>query len=293
MTNSALQSGWVTVPQVRARYECVYGIKTHYTFAGEGEPLILVHGGGPGASGSSGWASMIPTLAKHFRVYAIDQMGSGASDKPLVEYSLQTLVEHVAGFIDALGLKKVRIVGNSQGAYVATKYTLDNPGRVAALGLVSTGNLATACGIPDGPNRAPLPYFDGSKEALRSFLLAIFDDPSKVTDDLVESRFAVASLAGHKEMLDSIQRDRKRCNEDPSLRQAWFVRDRLTALKTPFCFIWGQNDRTAPLDPLGLGMKALCPQAPFHVVANAGHQVPNDQPDECSRILVDHFLQGT
>jgi pimeloyl-ACP methyl ester carboxylesterase len=292
MTNSALQSGWVIVPQVRARYESVYGVRTHYTFAGDGEPLILLHGGGPGVSGASGWASMMPTLAEHFRVYAIDQMGSGFSDKPFVDYSLQTFVEHVAGFIDSLGLKKVRLVGNSQGAYVAAKYALDQPGRVSALGLISSGNLATACGIPDGPSRAPLPYFDGSKEALRSFLLSIYDDPTKVTDALVSSRFEIASMPGHKEMLDSIQQDRKRCNEDSSLRQAWFVRDRLKELNVPFCFIWGEKDRAAPLDPLGLGLKALCPRAPFHVVPNAGHQVPNDKPDHCSRLLLGHFLKG-
>ena len=74
--------------------ETVHGVKTHYVFAGEGEPLIMIHGGGPGASGSSGWANTIPDLAKHFRVYAIDLIGNGQSDKPLVEYSFQTQVEH-------------------------------------------------------------------------------------------------------------------------------------------------------------------------------------------------------
>lgn len=289
---SLVQSNWVIVPQVRARYETVYGVKTHYVSAGEGEPIVLLHGGGPGISGAAGWTHTIPALAKHFRVYAIDQIGSGFTDKPLVQYSLQTLVEHVAGFIDSLGLKKVRLVGNSQGAYVASKYTMDQPGRVESLALISTQNLAMACGVPDNPNRPKLPSFDGSKESLRAFLGFFFSDPKKITDDMVESRFAIASQPGHKEMLDSLQKDRALYATNPSFRQAWFVRDRLKELTTPFCFIWGENDRTAPLDPLGLGLKALRPDVPFNVIAGSGHVVQNDKPEECNRLLLDHFVGG-
>jgi pimeloyl-ACP methyl ester carboxylesterase len=287
---SLVQSNRVVVPQVRARYETVYGINTHYVSAGEGEPIVLVHGGGPGISGAAGWASTILALAKHFRVYAIDQIGSGFTDKPFVQYSLQTLVEHLAGFIDSLGLKKVRLVGNSQGAYVVAKYTLDQPGRVEALGLISTQNLAMACGVPDDPNRPKLPAFDGSKESLRAFLVSIYNDPTKISEELIESRFAIASQPGHREMLESLQRDRSLYAQDSSLRQAWFVRDRLKELTTPYCFIWGEKDRTAPLSPLGLGLKALCPKAPFHVISGSGHVVQNDKPDECNRILIQHFV---
>jgi pimeloyl-ACP methyl ester carboxylesterase len=271
--------------------ETVHGVRTHYSYAGSGEPLVLVHGGGPGASGASGWASTIPELAKKFKVYAIDLIGNGQTDKPMIEYSLQTLVEHVAGFIDALNLKQVRICGNSQGAYVATKYTLDNPGRVKSLAILSTGNLATACGIADGPNRTPLPRFDGSKESLRKFIGVIVNDPSKITDELIDSRHAVATLPGHQEMLQSIQRHRKLALENPSHHQAWFIRDRMKELKIPYCFIWGGDDRSAPLDPLGLGLKALLPDAPFHVVKGSGHQVQNDKPEECNRLLMEHFTK--
>src|ERR671933_1628607 len=121
MESQVWQDGWVVVPQVAAMRETVYGIKTHYVHAGEGEPVVLVHGGGPGAGGASGWGNTIPALAKQFHVSAIDLIGAGHTDKPLIEYSFQTLVEHVAGFVDALNLDRVRVVGNSQGAYVGIK----------------------------------------------------------------------------------------------------------------------------------------------------------------------------
>lgn len=290
-TYTKFESGWVVVPQVRSLYETAYGVRTHYVTAGQGEPLIMIHGGGPGASGATGWANTIPELAKHFKVYAIDLIGNGDSDIPTMEYSLQTQVEHVAGFIDALRLNNVRIMGNSQGAYVAIKYVLDNPGRVKSAGLISTGNLASACGIEKGKGTSDLPRFDGTKESLKKFLLVIVNDPSKITDELLDARFAIASRPGHREMLQSIQRFRKLSLENPSVHQSWWVRERIMELKVPFNMIWGEMDKSAPLDPQGLGLKELLPHIPFHVVKGSGHQVQNDKPAECNKHLLDHFLK--
>ena len=196
----------MVVPQVRALAEPLYGVRTHYVEAGDGDPLILVHGGGPGASGASGWGRLIPLLADSFHVLAIDLVGSGHSDKPLVEYSFQTLVDHLTGFVDALGLPRVRLVGNSQGAYVAMKYALDHPARVQQVGTIGTATLASAVGLCDDGRALPLPRFDGSRESLVAFLQTIVNDPARLTEELVEARFAVASLPGHREMLDSMGR---------------------------------------------------------------------------------------
>lgn len=291
---SSFQSNWCVVPSVRSLYETAYGVKTHYVTAGEGEPIVLVHGGGPGASGSTGWTNTIPALAKHFRVYALDLIGNGDTDKPLMEYSLQTLVEHVAGFIDALNLKTVRILGNSQGAYVAIKYVLDNPGRVKSAALISTGNVATACGIESAAQTVArsgkLESFDGTRESLRSFMELIVNDKSKLSDELIELRFRNASKPGHKEMLDSLKRYRRLSADNSSFGQARRLRERLLALTIPYCILWGEHDRTAPLDPLGYGMKELLPHVPFHIIEGSGHQVQNDRADECNKILIDHFL---
>ena len=290
MPDNAFQSGWVIVPAVRALREAVYGVRTHYVAMGEGDPLIMIHGGGPGAGGQSGWANTAPALAKRYRVYAIDLIGAGETDKPVIEYSMQTLVEHVAGFIDALNLREVNIMGNSQGAYVAVKYVLDNPGRVKKAALISSGTIAAACGINAAPGkRAALPRFDGSKASLRTFMEAIVNDRSRLTDELIDGRYAVASQPGHKEMLDSLQAYRRLAAEDSSHGQVWGLRDRLPKLKIPACIIWAGNDRTAPVDPLGYELHKLAPQIAFHVVEGAGHQVQNDKPEECNRLLTEFF----
>ena len=289
MTEQQWQDGWVVVPQVMAMRETVYGIRTHYVHAGRGEPIVLVHGGGPGAGGASGWGYTIPALAEHFHVYALDLIGAGTTDKPLVDYSFQTQVNHLAGFIDALDLRGVRLVGNSQGAYVAMKYTLDNPARVKQAGLISTGTLANAVGLSDQGKAAALPRFDGTRDSIKQFLEVIVNDPGRVTEELLDARFAAASTPGHREMMQSLGRYRQLVREDPSQRQVFDVRARLPLLTVPWCLIWGGDDRSAPLDPLGNGMQEMFPDVPFDVVEGSGHQVQNDKPEECNRLLLQFF----
>ncbi|SFL30966.1 alpha/beta fold hydrolase [Geodermatophilus ruber] len=275
----------VVVPQVRALSETVHGVRTHYVEAGEGDPVVLVHGGGPGASGASGWARVLPLLARHFRVLAVDLIGSGHTDKPLIDYSFQTLVEHLAGFVDVLGLRQVRLVGNSQGAYVTVKYALDHPARVEQVGTIGTATLASAVGLRDDGRAVPLPRFDGSRASLVAFLETIVNDPAQLTEELVEARFAVASLPGHREMLDSLWHYRTLLTEDADQQQVFEVGPRLAKLTVPWSIIWGADDRTAPLGSLGAGMRERYPQVPFSVVDGAGHQAQTDQPQQVYELL--------
>lgn len=289
MANKLWQDGWVVVPVVRSMNETVYGVRTHYVHAGEGEPLVLVHGGGPGASGESGWARAIPALSPYFHVYALDLIGSGYTDKPPIEYAFQTEVEHLAGFIDALNLDQVRLCGNSQGAYDAIKYALDWPRRVKQVVLIGSGTLATACGIQPPVRATPLPRFDGTRESLRAFIEVIVNDHSKITNELIDARYAAAMLPGHREKHESMGRYRQVVVEHPSERQVYDVKRRLEQLTVPWSMIWGGGDRSAPLDPLGNGLHEMFPQVPFHVVDGSGHQVQNDKPEECNRLLLESF----
>jgi len=290
MAAPIVQSGWVVVPQVEGLRETVYGVKTHYVHAGDGEPVVLLHGAGPGAAGATGWRPTIPALAEHFHVYALDQIGYGLTDKPLIEYSFQTIVNHLAGFLAALDLQGVRLVGNSQGGYIAMKYALDHPSRVKQLALISTGTLAGAVGIlMERGRRAPLPRFDGTRESLRAFMETIVNDPAALTDVLIDERMELALLPGHQEARRSLLRYRDVLATDANQLQLYDVTARLPLFTLPWCMIWGTDDRSAPLDPMGREMQKRFPDAPFHVVAGAGHQVQTDKPAECNRILLEYF----
>jgi 2-hydroxymuconate-semialdehyde hydrolase/2-hydroxy-6-oxo-octa-2,4-dienoate hydrolase len=90
------------------------GIQTSYLEAGSGDPVLMLHGSGPGVSALANWQYNIPPLAEKFYVLAPDIVGFGATDRPAdIVYSLRAWTDHVWTFLDAHGIEKTAIVGNS------------------------------------------------------------------------------------------------------------------------------------------------------------------------------------
>jgi pimeloyl-ACP methyl ester carboxylesterase len=278
------------VPQVRALRETVYGVKTRYLEAGAGEPVVLLHGGGAGASAEMSWRNLIPRLAERFHVYGLDMIGFGYTDKPLVEYSFQTQVDHLAGFVDVLNLDGVRVVGSSQGTYIAMKYALDYPARVKqAAAMSAMGTLSGAAGVRASTTSARIPYFDGTRESVRKLMEAVTTDPAEITEEMLDARYALASQPGHREAMDSFSAYRRLLSADASERQVYDIRHRLPQLQVPWCMLWGAEDGTAPLDTCGEAMRALVPDVPVHVIQGSGEHIALEQPDECHRLLLEFF----
>jgi pimeloyl-ACP methyl ester carboxylesterase len=105
------------------------GVKTNYLDSGEGAPVVLIHGSGPGVTAYANWRLVIPDLARHFRVLAPDMAGFGYSDKP-GNYTMAVWVNQIISFLDALNLKQASLVGNSFGGALALRMAIDQPGRV-------------------------------------------------------------------------------------------------------------------------------------------------------------------
>ena len=119
------------------------GITTNYHVAGEGPPVILVHGSGPGVSAWANWRLNIGALAERNTVYALDMVGFGFTERPEgIDYSLTTWREHAIGFADALGLDRFSLVGNSFGGALALSVATTVPDRVHKLVLMG------AVGVP-------------------------------------------------------------------------------------------------------------------------------------------------
>src|SRR5438034_5535054 len=117
----------------------VYGAKIHYAEAGNGNPVILIHGL---ADNVTIWEPVIPALAARFRVIALDQIGFGRSDKPLLNYRVSTLVDFLDGFLTELKIERASLVGNSLGGWVAAAYALAHPERVERLVLSDAAGYA-------------------------------------------------------------------------------------------------------------------------------------------------------
>src|SRR5436853_3237821 len=165
----------MTDASLRSRYVMAGHVRTHYTEAGTNGPaVILLHGGGAGSSGEAGFGRMMPLLADRFQVYAPDGVGGfGETDiaAPVPE-GMQSRVDQLEDFVDALCLDEICLSGNSQGAWVAARYALEHPNRIKKLLLISSATIANAMGIsgPETEGMRALRSYDGSRESMRRVL---------------------------------------------------------------------------------------------------------------------------
>lgn len=237
----------------------VFGQKINYVEAGSGPTVILLHGLG---GDLSNWAFNTPVLAKNYHVFAPDQIGFGASDKPLIDYRVGTLVDFLDGFYKKLGITKATLVGNSLGGWTALAYTLAHPDKVDRLVLVDAAGYSLAkTGMQ--PQREFLQVLNPSTvEAEKALMKTILANPAMVTD-----AFAENALAGHLRKNDGYTIDRFL---DSVMRNEDVVDGKLTAIKAPTLVIWGREDHLIPLTA-GQMMGNEIPGAQTVILDHCGH----------------------
>src|SRR5205807_828616 len=153
----------------------VFGQSIHYSEAGKGPAVILLHGLG---ASKEVWMPTFGPLAAKYHVFAIDQIGFGHSDKPLLDYKIATFADFLYGFMQAESIDKATLVGNSLGGWIATDFAVQHPAMVDKLVLVDSA------GIPW--QQAPTVDLNPSSlAALRTFLESLFYDKHIVTDQFV------------------------------------------------------------------------------------------------------------
>ena len=127
-------------------------MRLHYEESGshQGVPVVLIHGGGPGASGMSNFAKNLPVFAEHFRTVVVDQPGYGKSDKPPVEGNyFRFSANALKDLLDELGIDQAHLVGNSLGGGTAVRFALDYPDRAGRLVLMGPGGLTLNVFAPE------------------------------------------------------------------------------------------------------------------------------------------------
>ncbi|MBF6299778.1 alpha/beta fold hydrolase [Nocardia amamiensis] len=268
------------------------GLRLHYHEAGvgNGPTIVLLHGGGPGASSWSNFARNIPVLAEHFHVLAVDQPGYGRSDKP-TEHP-QYFVHSASALKDLLDhlqiTSRVHLLGNSLGGGAAVRFALDYPDRAGKLILMGPGGLSTNLFAPDPTEGVKLLAkfnYEPTRENLEAFLRIMVFDQSLITDELIDERFASASapeaLAATRAMGKSF------ASADFEKGMLW--RDAYK-LRQPVLLIWGREDRVNPLDGALVATK-LIPRAQLHVFGGCGHWAQLEKFHEFNRLAID-FLAG-
>ncbi|MGW6118559.1 alpha/beta fold hydrolase [Nocardia sp. NPDC055165] len=243
-----------------------------YHEAGEGPPLLLLHGSGPGVTGWRNFRGNLAVFAQRFRCLVLEFPGFGVSDD-FGGHPMITALDAVVRFVDALGLDSVDIIGNSMGGGVALNYAIAHPERVGKL--VTIGGIGRNLFSP-GPGEGIklLQEFteEPTRERLIQWLHSMVYDHAMVTEELIEERWAQATDPA---TLDSARRMYSKAAfammikamEASDAPPPWAMLHKVAA---PTLITWGRDDRVSPLDMALIPMRTI-PRAELHVFPHCGH----------------------
>ncbi|MFD9666410.1 alpha/beta fold hydrolase [Rhodococcus sp. NPDC059968] len=243
-----------------------------YHEAGDGPPLLLLHGSGPGVTGWRNFRGNLGVFAEHFRTFVLEFPGFGVSDD-FGGHPMLTAGDAVLRFLDGLGLDEVAMLGNSMGGIVATQFAIAHPDRVGKLITIGgIGKNLFSPGPGEGINLLMEFTDEPTRERLIAWLHSMVFDPAMVTEELIEERWTQAT---DPETLASARKMYSRAAFEAGARAAlesdatpyWA---QLHKVKAPTLLTWGRDDRVSPLDMAIIPMRSI-PRAELHVFPNCGH----------------------
>jgi 2-hydroxy-6-oxo-octa-2,4-dienoate hydrolase len=255
------------------------GHRTHIHEAGSGAPLVLLHGSGAGVSAFANWAGVMPAFAERFRVIAPDIAGFGATEpQPDARYDIKLWVRHFIGILDALGIARASVIGNSFGGALALATALSHPDRLDRLVL-----LGTPCGefpMTDGL-RASLDY-EPSPEAMRHAMSFFPHDPAILTEELVQARYQASirpgAMAAFRRLMPKPEGERPIVRGLPEAA--------LRALPHKALILHGREDRVVPPD-CARALNAAIADSELHVFGRCGHWVQIERRADFLRLAGD------
>ena len=239
--------------------------KFKYVEAGEGEPLVLLHG-------LFGALSNFQDLLDHFRTtHRVIIPLLPLFELSLLETTVSGLAKHVRKFVEAMNLDKVHILGNSLGGHVGLVYALNNLDKVKTITLTGSSGLFENGMGETYPKR-------GDREFIRRKTELTFYDPKVATKELVDEVFEIVNNRMKAIKIISLAKSAIRHN----------LGDELQDIKAPTCLIWGKNDTITP-PMVAEEFHKLLPNSELHWIDHCGHAPMMEVPLEFNKIL-DDFL---
>ena len=264
----------------------VEGRPVRYLVAGEGPPLILLHGVGDNAFD---WTWVMPALARTHRVYAPDLPGSGGSAKPEGDdYSPAYFGRFLNAFLNALGIERAVVVGNSLGGLVGLRLALADPERVTALGLLASAGLGRR--VSPALRSLALPGYGklavawgkrppGAAQRALGRAALLFGSPRKVPVKWLKEQYGLARQPGFLEAQLATVR------AQIGLRgQRQLVLDQLPSLRVPTLVVWGQRDRVLPLAQAREAISRI-PDGSLEIIPDCGHLPQVERPHRLAEIM--------
>jgi len=241
-------------------------IRTRYLEAGQAtnEPLIFLHGSG---GYLEAYQRNIAVHTDKFRVFALDMVGHGFSDKPDLPYEPHVYVDHLLHFMDSLGLERASFSGESLGGWVAARLAATHPDRVNRL------VLNTAAGVHFDPAVSARIYelsvkaaSEPSRANVRTRMEWLMLDPTQLTDEMVELRYRVYCQPGFARAMENIMCLHTAKYRIPNL----LTKDELASIKAPTLVVWTSHDPGSSV-AIGRQLADSIPGSSFIVMDKCGH----------------------
>lgn len=255
----------------------------HYHDAGDGPPLIMLHGSGPGASGWGNFHRNIDFFVDAgFRVILMDMPGFSKSSPVLIRETRDVHHSRVlAQFMETLGINRADIIGNSMGGGIALNFATWAPDRVGKLVLIGASGTGPSITTPmptEGIKAVRKVYQDPTRDNLKELVDLFVYDPQSVTAELIDNRFrSLLANADHlRNFVESCQHTKWRVVSDMS--------SALPSLRNECLITWGREDRFMPLD-MGLRLLTLLPNSQLHVFKQCGHWGQWEQASKFNRVV--------
>lgn len=271
--------------QLTHRDATLRGVRVHWAEAGQGPPLLLVHGL---LVSHLEWLPVLPRLAASFRCIALDLPGFGKSDKPpesRYPYTREAFAETVAEFVRHLGLERTHVCGHSLGGAIALTLAADHPRAVDRLAVIDSAAYAFRIPLK---GRLPLVPLVGPVLFKRLYGRGMFR--AYFEDDVFSGHGGV-----DLDRVDAYYDD----FDSPGARDAAYVALQRTIdvgtlsrkvprIEADTLVIWGEEDRLVPVGVAHRLAREL-KKARLEIVTGCGHAPNEERPDRTAELLLAHF----
>lgn len=250
---------------------------------GQGTPILLIHGSGPGVTAWANWRGIIPVLGARARVIAPDMLGFGYTRCPPGKtLDSAAWVRQVVDLLDALQLPQVHVVGNSFGGAIALALAHHHPERVGRLVLM--GAVGLSFPISEGLDKVW--GYQPSLDAMRELIHLFAFNPGIVTDELVRMRYEASIRDDVQQRFGQLfPAPRQRGVDALALPQ-----DALRGIPHQTLILHGRDDRVIPLE-VSERLLRLIPHADLHVFGECGHWVQIEKAAAFTRLLSQFLLE--
>ena len=270
------------------KYLAVDGLKFCYQEMGQGDTVLILPGLG---TSIDYWQFVMPPLAEHHHVVAVDLPGFGKSDKPDASYALAWIVERILGFMDAKGIRRTSVIGGSLGGHLALIMALDHPDRVSKLVLMgSVGNWEPPDLMRDlaiktlWSDRLATNFM---RERWPEIFQKMFEHPTPFTQ-----RTFAYDMALRADAPKYAPQGRAASRAFRSILYS-SCRDRLKDIPCPVLLVWGEDDQIHTAAEIGMYFRDHLPDSRLVVVPDSAHEVMVDQPEAFGRLVLAFLKSGT